>query len=199
MDASAWNAAKVRRTVSGLGKLRRIFEIPLYRLLGFLFGAIYFVLFLIALQDLTLGGRSFDLLTADPARMFDRTGTFTFEPVLQVTVPGATLLVSPLNMFLGLILAVLAGLNLSVTVLAFREPAACRFNRSGGVLAGLPALLAGGACCAPSILMLLGLQASSLLIAVQRVLLPVSFVLLAITLKLVLDRTDPSQMSNRKE
>jgi len=122
--------------------------------------------------------------------MFDRTGAFTFEPVARLIVPGATLLLSPINLAVVGALSILAGMNLTVAFASLREPRACRISRTGSVLSGFPALLAGGACCAPAILLVLGIQASSLLIGLFRILIPVSFVLLAAALKFALDRTD---------
>lgn len=176
-------------------KLRAILAIPFYRRLAIGIAAVYLVLFLLALGDVSPGGQGFELLTTDPARMFERSGAITFEPVAQLTVPGLTVLLSPLNMAVGSVVAGLAGLNLAVTWLAFRQPRACRFNRSTGILASLPALLAGGACCAPAIVLVLGLQVSSLLISVFQVLIPVSVVLLLLTLVLILRRTDPARIS----
>jgi hypothetical protein len=174
-----------------LGKLRVILSIRLYRRLSIAIGSGYLVLFLVALQDISTGGRGFELLTTDWTRMFERAGAVTFEAIAQVTLPGLTILLSPLDILIGLVLAVLAGLNLAVTWMAFRQPTACRFNRSTGVLASLPALLAGGACCAPAIVLILGLQVSSLFVSVFQVMIPVSAVLLLVTLALIVHRTDP--------
>ena len=178
-----------------MGTLRRklvvLLSVARHRRIAAAMAAVYLVLFLFALQDLTLGGSGFGLTTVDPARMFERTGTVTFEPVARVTTPGATLLVAPLNLLIGGILAVLVGLNLLVTYLAFRQPRACSFPRSTGILVSLPALLAGGACCAPAIVLILGLQLSSALVTGFQALIPVSAVLLIVTLKLIVDRTDP--------
>ena len=55
-----------------------------------------------------------------------------------------------------------------------------------------PALLAGSACCAPAIVLILGIQVSSLFMTVFQVLIPVSVLLLLVTLKLILDRTKPA-------
>jgi hypothetical protein len=173
-----------------LHKLRTILSVPFYRRLAVGIGALYEVMFLVALQDISPGGRGFQVLVAEWTRMFDRTGAFTFEPIAQVTVPGLTILLSPVNILIGLVLSVLAGLNLTVTWMAFRAPKACRFNRSTGIIASLPALLAGGACCAPAIILILGLQVSSLLITVFQVLIPVSVILLFVTLVAILRRTD---------
>lgn len=181
-----------------LDKLRTILSIPFYRRLSIGIGAVYLVLFLVALQDISRGGRGFQLLSAEWTRMFDRTGAITFEPIAQVTVPGLTILLSPLNILIGVVIAVLAGLNLAVTWMAFRQPKACRFNRSTGILASVPALLAGSACCAPAIILILGLQLSSLFVTVFQVLIPVSAALLLITLALILHRTDTALIAGAR-
>lgn len=174
------------------GKLRAILSIRFYRRLSIAIGALYLVLFLVALRDISLGGAGFELLTTEWTRMFERSGAVTFEAIARVTLPGLTVLLSPLNMLIGFALAALAGLNLAVTWMAFRQPRACRFNRSTGILASLPALLAGGACCAPAIVLILGLQVSSLFVSVFQVLIPVSVVLLLVTLALIVHRTEPA-------
>lgn len=171
-------------------KITAILRIPYYRRRAAVIGVVYLVLFLVALQDISLGGRGFEFLAVDWTRMFDRTGAVTFEPIARLTLPGLTILVSPLNIVTGLTLAALAAVNLIVTYAAFRQPRACSFNRSTGIMASIPALLAGSACCAPAIVLLLGIQVSSLFISVFQVLIPISVLVLLITLKLILDRTD---------
>jgi hypothetical protein len=174
-----------------LQTLGAILAVPAYRRVAVGITALYLVAFLFALQDISRGGDGFSFLTADWTRMFDRRGAFTFEPIARLTLPGLTVLVSPLNVLVGAVLAFLAGLNLAVTWVALRHPAACSFNRSAGVLASLPALVAGSACCAPAIVLILGIQVSSLFMSVFQVLVPVSLGVLLVTLKLILDRTNP--------
>lgn len=157
--------------------------------------AIYWPLFMVALQDISLGGRGMGFLTTEWTRMFERIGAVTFEPIARLTLPGLTVLLSPINLLIGLAISLLVGLNLGLTYAALKQPRACRFNRSTGILASLPALLAGGACCAPAIVLILGLQVSSALIAVFQVLIPASAVLLLVTLKLILDRTNVELLS----
>lgn len=173
------------------GKLVAVLAIPFYRRLALGIAAGYLALYLVALQDVTRGGRGWAFLTADLSRMFERTGSITFEPVAQLILPGLTILISPVNILIGLFISLLAGLNLAVTYMAFRQPRACGFNRSTGILASVPALLAGSACCAPAIVLILGLQVSSLMISTFQVLIPVSAILLLLALKLILDRTNP--------
>lgn len=177
--------------MASLRTLVAILGIPAYRRVAGVIAALYWVLFLVALQDISAGGEGVRFLTVEWTRMFERTGTFTFEPIARLTLPGLTLLISPLNMLIGFIVAALAGSNLAVTWVAFRRPKACSFNRSAGILAGVPALLAGGACCAPALVLILGLQLSSLMVSVFQVLIPLSVLALLVTLKLALDRTDP--------
>lgn len=178
---------------SSAAKLRAILAITFYRRLAIGIAGAYLLLFLLALGDVSIGGEEFGVMTVGFDRMFERSGAFTFEPVARLTMPGLTVLLSPLNLVVGTVVAGLAGLNLAVTWLAFRQPRACRFNRSTGILASLPALLAGGACCAPAVVLLLGLQVSSLLIAVFQVVIPLSVVLLSVALVLILRRTEPPQ------
>lgn len=172
-------------------KLRAILARRRYRGFALVVAGGYLILFLLALGDISFGGHGFEVLTTEWTRMFERTGALTFEPIAQLTVPGMTILISPINVGIGLVLAVLAALNLTVTYLAFRQPRACRFNRSTGIVASLPALLAGSACCAPTIFLILGLQVSSMFITVFQVLIPVSVLLLIMTLALILRRTEP--------
>lgn len=180
--------------MSSWRKLNHILNIPFYRRLTAGLAAVYLILFLFALRDITFGGTGIRVLTADWSRMFDRTGTMTFEAIAQLTLPGLTIVFSPLNVLIGTTLSILAGLNLAITYIAYKQPRACRFNRSTGLLASLPALVAGGACCAPTIILILGLQVSSLFMTTFQILIPVSLVLLVVTLKLILDRTDVELM-----
>lgn len=172
-------------------KLRRLLAPPSHRWLAAGLAAAYEVVFLLSVRDITPGGQGFGITVVELGRMFERTGAMTFEAVARVTVPGLTVLVAPLNLLLGGVLAVLVGLNLLVTVLAFRQPRACSFNRSTGILASVPALLAGGACCAPTIVLILGLQMTSAAVTAFQWAIPASLVLLTLTLKLIVDRTDP--------
>lgn len=176
-------------------KLRAILAIRHYRRVAIGVGSIYLLLFLLALGDVSVGGMGFDFRTTDWVRMFERSGPATFEPIGRLTLPGLTILLSPLNLATGFALAALAGLNLTVTWIALRQPRACRFNRSTGIIASLPALLAGGACCAPTIVLILGLQVSSLLVTAMQVLIPVSGTLLLITLGAILHRTEPERLA----
>lgn len=119
-------------------------------------------------------------------------GPLTFEPVVAVAAGPLTLLLS-LNTLFGVGLAALVGLNLGLTYLAWRQPAACGVETgSAGLLAGLPALLSGTACCGPIVLIAFGIQASGALLAAFQWLLPLAVLALLGGLVLVGRQVDPA-------
>ena len=150
-------------------------------------GLVYLLGYLYAIGDLApgLGGYGV-VVAADPLGTLFRTtsGPFSFSPVALVRVGPLSYLLS-LNTLVGLGLALLVGLNLGLTYLTRRQPAACGLGSSAGVLAGLPALLSGTACCGPVVLLALGIQASGLLLTAVQVLVPVAVLVLLASLVLV--------------
>jgi hypothetical protein len=91
-----------------------------------------------------------------------------------------------LNTVVGFGLAALVGLNLALTYLVWRQPAACGIGRSStGLLASVPALLSGTACCGPVVLLVVGVQASGVLLTGFQLLLPIAVLLLVGSLVLV--------------
>jgi hypothetical protein len=107
--------------------------------------------------------------------------------------PGAVVYLAPLNTVLGLVLATLVGLNLAITYLAWRQPAACGLGASSAAaVAGLPALLSGAACCGPILLLIVGVQATGLLLTAFELLVPVATLLLVGSLLLVGRQVDPT-------
>lgn len=115
-------------------------------------------------------------------RMFQQSGTFLWEPVARIDAGVVSFLFSPFNTGLALVLGVLVGLNIGVAYLAWRQPAACGIGAGSGALAAVPALISGSACCAPVLLIVLGIQASGLLLLAFEVALPLGVVLLIGTL-----------------
>lgn len=119
-------------------------------------------------------------------------GPLSFRPVARVAVGPVTYLFS-LNTLIGLALAVLVGGNLAVSYLVWRQPAACGLGRSSaGLVAGLPAILSGTACCGPVVLLVVGVQASGILLTTFQLLLPLAVLLLVGSLLLVGRRFDPT-------
>ncbi|WP_367175581.1 hypothetical protein [Haloarcula rubripromontorii] len=155
-------------------------------------GLAYFLLYLTGLRHLGLGPVGYEVsVVSNPlTRTFRQVGPFQWEPIALVVAGPVELLVAPLNMFLGAVLALLVGLNLAVSVVAWRGPAACRLGPGAGAVSGLPGLLSGFACCGPTILLVIGVQASAGLLSLFQWLLPLTVVALFGTLLWVGSRVE---------
>lgn len=136
------------------------------------------------------------LIVDDPvARTFDRTGPASFEAIALLDTGVVRLLVSPVTIAVGLLVAVLVAVNLALTYLAIVQPAACGIGAGSGLFASLPALLSGTVCCGPAILISFGIQASALLLTLFAWLLPIGVAMLLVSLVSVagkIDVTEPS-------
>jgi hypothetical protein len=160
-------------------------------MLAYLFG------FLWMMQDVFVemsAGFSWSVPVDDPfSRMFERSsGPFAYERIAFVELGVIIWLFSPLNTLIGLFLSILVGLNLALTYLAVTQPKACGIGAGSGVLASIPALLAGSTCCAPVILLVLGIQASGALLTAFTWMLPTGVVLLLASLVYVAGKVDPT-------
>ena len=153
----------------------------------------YLVAFLWAVGDLAVRPDvAADLIVVDDplGRMFDRTGPASFEAVALLDTGVVRILVSPLNVALGLSIAGLVGVNLGLTYLAVVQPAACGIGAGSGLFASLPALLSGTVCCGPVVLIALGIQASGLLLTAFAWLLPAGILLMLLSLAYVAGKID---------
>lgn len=141
----------------------------------------YLAAFLWAAQDLSLRTDVPPnlVMARDPlGLLFQRTGPASFEAIARLDTGVFRLLISPGNLALGLLIALLVGISLSLTYLAVMQPKACGIAAGSGFFASLPALLSGTVCCGPVILIALGIQASGLLLTAFFWLLPVGILLL---------------------
>ena len=158
---------------------------------------LYLLGYLWAIGDLAPGFGGYGLVVAaDPIGTLFRTtsGLVSFAPVALVRA-GPLAYQASLNTLVGLVLALLVGLNLGLTYLTRKQPAACGLEASAGVLAGIPALLSGTACCGPVVLIALGIQASGVLLTAFQVLLPAAALVLVGSLVLVGRQVRPEAMA----
>ncbi|VTT86395.1 unknown [Halorubrum sp. DM2] len=157
----------------------------------------YLIAYLYALGHLAPGVGGFDLFVVSGAfeKFFQpELGPFSFTPVVRVSAGPVTYLFS-LNTVLGIAIAGLVGLNLGLTYLAWRQPAACGVgSSSSGVIASIPAVLSGTACCGPVVFIVLGIQASGIVVTAFQFLLPIAVVLLVGSLVLVGRQIDPERL-----
>ncbi|MGH3864378.1 hypothetical protein [Actinokineospora sp.] len=180
--------ATPRRTRTALAVRR-------YRRAGIIAAAIALVLYLLAIGDIAPGSRpgrssgaSWVELAPDwTERLFRARAPYLFEPVLAVhPLPPLTILLSPVNLVLAGLLAGLVGLNVTVAAYAAAQATSCRRTGYGRLLAALPALLTGVACCVPTFLIVLGSSTAAVLLPVvvplRMLFYPLSLVLLCLTL-----------------
>jgi len=151
---------------------------------------LYLVLYQASLGDLVvdLAGRPLAWTAAAGWQplLFRERAPFQFEPVAVLEAPGLVWLLSPVNLVVGAALGLLAGVQIALVRIARRCSQACGLGPFSGVLVGLPGLLAGGACCAPLLFLLLGVQITTSLVTLVGLLVPAAFLLLAIGLFLTL-------------
>ena len=155
---------------------------------------VYALLYLWLTGDIMGGGQG-GWLALFPAweRVWETRGPFQFEPVGLFFLGRLVWTFSPINTLLALILGLLVGLNLVAGWRLWRAPRACGLGSSGtGLLAALPALLAGGACCAPLVLIWLGLPIAGAVASLAPILIPVSLLLLCVALWVMAKRLDVS-------
>jgi len=145
-------------------------------------GIAYAVGYLFALGDLAIVGRAaWQTALAKPWTTLWLTAKapFQFEAIAMLQAGHLLYLASPLNTLIALLLGAAVAVNLDGVIALRSQPAECRVaSGDSGVLAAVPALLAGGACCAPSLLILLGIPGLGALAALFGWLVPLSFVLL---------------------
>jgi hypothetical protein len=119
-----------------------------------------------------------------PDGLFRTRAPWLFEPVLELH-PGGHLAVfaSPVNLLLGVLVAVFGGLNIALAAHAARQAVACRNPGYSRSLAVLPAFLLGFACCVPTFVLALGAGTAA---AILPVLLPIRPLFYPLTLILLL-------------
>jgi hypothetical protein len=149
----------------------------------------YLVVYLLAIQNVVFARSlraefpSFELLPEWNDRLFETIAPFYFEPVAAIYVSdNLTVLLSPLNIVMGLVLGALVALNLAVAVDAYRHARACRRRAIGGLLGSLPGFLTGFACCVPTVALVLGAQFTVALIALRSWFFPVAVGAMSVSL-----------------
>src|SRR5919106_4707839 len=169
--------------------LRRLLTDPASQALAWGIALVYLAVFQFAVADLTIDGVSrpisiFIVSNWETLLLRER-APFQFEAVAILEAPYLVWLISPMNIAIGLALGLLAGLQIALVRIARRCAVACGVSPASGVLAGLPGLLAGSACCAPVLLILLGIQVTASLITLMSLLIPAAFVFLLLDLALI--------------
>lgn len=145
---------------------------------------VYFSLLEWVSTNLGVGDGSVGLLVVDDpvATATRQMAPFQFQPIALLSLGPIEYLFSPLTAAIAGGVAVLVGINLAVSWVVWRGPKACQVNPGVGAVAGLPGLLSGFVCCGPTILLVIGVQASAGLVAAFQWTLPAAVVSLIASL-----------------
>ncbi len=147
-------------------------------------GLLYTVFYLYAIGDLSMTRQpgwslSFGAIPLEQA--FRARSLFLFEGIGVIQAGRLFWLVSPVNLLIATALGLLLAINIHGALALSANPKACeaRAASSAGTVGGaVPALLAGGACCAPTLVLMLGIPGLGAFSAFFTWLLPASAALL---------------------
>jgi hypothetical protein len=117
------------------------------------------------------------------AKVFKQIAAFYYEPVMVVyPVNHVAILVSPVNIAMGILLGLLVGANVAMALQVVRSARACRTRAFTGLLGALPGFLTGFACCVPTVALVVGAQFTVVLVAFRSYFFPFALVSLALAL-----------------
>ena len=135
---------------------RRLAGDPRSRRTVALVAGFYLTAFLLSLGDLAIDAAvrpiSATVAGGGAELMLRQRAPFQFEAVAVIGLPGAVLLLSPMNIATGLTLGLLTGVQVGLVGIARRCARACGLHPLSGLLSGLPGLFAGSACYAHPLL-----------------------------------------------
>ncbi len=147
-------------------------------------GTAYGLLYLYAIGDVTFYGPPHwgaYLTEVSLDRVFSARSTLMFEAIAVIELGWLVWLFSPINLFLTLVIAGLLAANIHGVLYIRHHPRQCGTRGNKALLGAVPALLGGGACCAPSLILLLGIPSLGAFSAFFGWLLPVSVIVLGLS------------------
>jgi hypothetical protein len=148
----------------------------------------YVVLYLAAMQYLIVapgGAESFLSLQIVPDwrdLFFRQRAAFLFEPIGALHLGPLVLFLSIPNLAIGVLLGLLVAANIAVSYYGFRALGMQGVRGFHALIGTIPALISGAACCVPTLILVIGLQLTATLAAVWSLLVPISAVLLVMSL-----------------
>lgn len=148
----------------------------------------YVVLYLAAMQYLIVapgGTESFFALQIIPdwqELVFRQRAAFLFEPIGAFHLGPLVVFLSIPNLAIGFFLGMLVAANIAVSYYSFRALGMRGVRGMHSLIGTIPALISGAACCVPTLILVIGLQLTATLAAVWSLLVPISAVLLVVSL-----------------
>jgi len=175
---------KVSLLISILSK-KRFFITALITFIG------YILIYLAATQHLVFTARigeaesffAFKILNNWQELIFRQRSPFLFEPIGSLYIgPTLKLFLSVPNIILAMFLGTLVSANVVVSYFSFRNLALKGIRGFSSLLGTIPAIVSGAACCVPTLILVIGLQLTSTLVAVWSFFVPLSILLLSLSL-----------------
>ena len=133
----------------------------------------YFLFYLVVTGIITFSSQgTFNLFISDswPSLILRERTPFNWEPIGFLSIGFITFFLAIPNIVFGILTAVLVGANISVSAYTYSARKTCKINPSQSVLAAVPALLTGVACCGPTFLLSLGIASATVTVAFVSVL-----------------------------
>ncbi len=151
---------------------------------------VYFLIYLAATRFLILSFRiepmesffGFKLLSNWGELIFRQRSPFLFESIGVIYIGPIKLFLSIGNFLIALVLGILVGSNISVSYFGFRSLSLRGARGFVSLIGTIPAIIGGAACCVPTLILVIGLQLTATLAAVWSYFVPLSAVLLILSL-----------------
>jgi hypothetical protein len=150
----------------------------------------YFIIYLAATKFLILSFRiepmesffGFKLLPNWTELMFRQRSTILFESIGVIYIGPIKLFLSIGNFLIAIVLGILVGTNISVSYYSFRSLSLRGTKGFISLLGTIPAIVSGAACCVPTLILVIGLQLTATLVAIWTFFVPLSALLLLLSL-----------------
>lgn len=120
--------------------------------LGIIIFILYFLLYYWSINYLNITDGPSQLVWSSNWRSFllRQTAPFIFEPIGLIQFSSIQILISPMNIVIGLILGTLVFINILSSLYIYQLPKQCRLDyKYSGFIGILPSFLTGFICCAP--------------------------------------------------
>lgn len=179
--------------LGGRGKFKILLNILSQRrflITGIISIIVYFIVYLAATRFLILSFRiepmesffGFKLLSNWTELIFRQRSPFLFESIGVIYIGPIKLFLSIGNFLIALVLGILVGSNISVSYFGFRSLSLRGAKGIVSLIGTIPAIIGGAACCVPTLILVIGLQLTATLAAIWSYFVPLSAVLLILSL-----------------
>ncbi len=124
----------------------------------------------------------FKLLANWPELIFRQRSAFLFESIGIIYIGPIRLFLSIGNFLIAFVLGLLVGANITVSYYSFRSLSLRGTKGFISLLGTIPAIVSGAACCVPTLILVIGLQLTATLAAIWSFFVPLSALLLFVSL-----------------